>query len=290
MQTSITVRLSALVFWAFMGVTPAVHANPDQRGPEPTVKSLEAVAGPYAIASAKVTSPTGYGAATVYYPTMKTDGRFGLVVLAPGFLAAQGYYAWLAERAASHGFVVVNINVNSIFDSPAKRVPQLMSALNQVLALSQTATTPYFDMVDPTRLALMGHSAGGGAALAASVGYPTLKAVVAMTPASDTKDFSAIRVPTLVLACEKDAIAPNATYSIPFYKSFDPSLSSAYIEVASADHLSPTFLGSKMNKASVGKYSIAWLKRFVDSDTRYTPFIKNMNSTDLSKYESRGWF
>jgi predicted dienelactone hydrolase len=107
----------------------SAHAASAPHGPDPTVAWLEAKQGPYAVASAKVASPDGYGAATVTYPTSKADGPYGLVVLAPGFLLGQGYYAWLAERVASHGFVVANLNTNGIFDSPDMRAPQLASAL-----------------------------------------------------------------------------------------------------------------------------------------------------------------
>lgn len=285
-----SLQLAAVMLAATLCLGASAQVAPVQRGPAPTVQSLEAALGPLAVSSAKVQSPAGYGAATVYYPTATDQGVFGLVVLAPGFLGAQSYYAWLAERVASHGFVVASINTNSIFDSPSARTPQITAALNQVLALSKVASTPYAGKVDPARLALMGHSAGGGGAMAAALAAPTLKAVVALTPAHTIKDYSSLRVPTLVLAGEKDVIAPNSSYSRPMFASFDAALSSAYIEVAGADHLGPTFLGTTADKAAMGKYTIAWLKRFVDGDVRYTPFVRPAVGGDVSRYESRGTF
>lgn len=269
-------------------VAALAHAEPAPHGPDPSTALLEAKQGPYALASAKVASPSGYGAATVFYPTAKSDGTYGLIVLAPGFLLTQGYYAWLAERVASHGFVVVSLNTNSLFDSPDERAPQLASALAQVLALSQTATSPYSGLVNPGRLALMGHSAGGGGALTAALNHPGLKTVVGLTLAVGAqKEFSQLQVPTLVLAAEKDAIAPNATYSVPVFQSLNAALPSAYIEIAGADHLTPTILAGSRQRAVLGRYTIAWLKRFVDEDQRYTPFLKG-GSAELSRYWSRG--
>ncbi len=281
--TRSTFTLAACLFAAVLA-----HADPAPHGPAPTASFLEAKLGPYALASTRVVSPSGYGAATVTYPTVKSDGPYGLVVLAPGFLLAQGYYAWLAERVASHGFVVVSLNTNSLFDSPDVRAPQLASALRQVLALSQTATSPYSGLVNPDRLALMGHSAGGGAALTAALSDPGLKAVVGLTLAVGAqKDFSQLQVPTLVLAAEKDAIAPNVTYSTPVFQSLNAALPSAYIEIAGADHLTPTILEGSRQRAVLGRYTIAWLKRFVDEDGRYTPFTRG-SSPELSRYLSNG--
>lgn len=260
-----------------------------RRGPMPTAASLEATKGPFTVASAKVAAPNGYGAGTVYYPTTQGQGSYGLIMLSPGFLAVQNYYAWLAERVASHGFVVVNLNMRTIVDSPDKRGPQMLAALTQIVALSKTASVPYAGLVDDQRVALMGHSAGGGGALLAALGDTKLKAVVAMTPASNSKDFSKVMAPTLVLAAQNDTIAPNKTYSIPLYQSFDPAITSAYMEMAGLNHLSPTFLANAKSQATVGKYVIAWVKRHVDGDMRYTPFI-NAPNPELSRFEARGVF
>lgn len=262
-------------------------AQAQVHGPDPTVKSLEAEAGPYAVASAKVGSPTGYGAGTVYYPTTRTEGQFGVVVLAPGFLAIQNYYKWLAERVASHGFVVVTVNFNSIFDQPDARGVQMGKALQQVVSLSRTMAAPYYGVVDANRQAAMGHSMGGGGTLVVARDNPSLKAAVALAPWHTTKTWSSLQVPTLVLSDEKDSIATNSAHSIPFYQSFDAVLPSAYIELAGADHLCGIQISATKCKTSLAKYSVAWLKRFVDGDTRYTPFVK-ARAADMSAFETRG--
>ncbi len=274
--------LSAVALACITGI-----AQGQVHGPDPTVASLEAATGPYAVASAKVGSPSGYGAATVFYPTVRTEGQFGVVVLAPGFLAIQNYYKWLAERVASHGFVVVTVNFNSVFDQPEPRGVQMGKALQQVVSLSKTMTTPYYGVVDVNRQAAMGHSMGGGGTLAASRDNPALKAAVALAPWHTTKTWASVQVPTLIVADQKDNIAPNDTHSIPFYQSFNAALPSAYIELAGADHLCGIQISATKCKNSLAKYSIAWLKRFVDGDTRYTPFVKGA-AADMSAFETRG--
>jgi len=53
--------------------------------------------------------------------------------------------------------------------------------------------------IDPTRLAVAGWSMGGGGALSAAVRRPALKAIIPFAPWEITKNWSQIRVPTLVM-------------------------------------------------------------------------------------------
>lgn len=276
--------LGATMLWLMAGLAQAqVH------GPNPTVASLEAAAGPYAVSNAAVGTPSGYGAGTVFYPKVRTEGQFGVVVLAPGFLAVQGYYKWLAERVASHGFVVVTVNFNSTFDQPDARGTQMGKALQQVVSLSQTMTTPYHGVVDTSRQAVMGHSMGGGGTLASARDNPSLKAAVALAPWHPTKDWSMLQVPTLIISDEKDFIATNSAHSNPFYASFNAALPSAKIELLGADHLCGIQISAEKCKTALAKYSVAWLKRFVDGDTRYTPFLKN-KTAEMSAFDTRGQY
>jgi predicted dienelactone hydrolase len=276
--TRLTLALGA------MTLSTALMAAGFERGPAPTEASLLGQ-GPYAVASAKVASPSGFGSATVYYPSASTEGKFGLVGLAPGFLSWPGLYTWLATRLASHGFVVVNMGTKTLFDTPEPRGVQLLAALKQVSTLAQAGSVPYAAMTDTTRQAVMGHSAGGGGSLTAAQATPSLKAAVPMTPASNVSDFSGVQVPTLILACEKDTIAPNDTFSAKYYPTLSTSIDRAYLELAGADHLCPTSLAKASVQNLVAKTAISWLKRYVDEDRRYQAFITGAAAPTYSKVD-----
>ena len=283
--THLTVGIAALA-WSLSAIA---QVNPFERGPAPTEAALEAAAGPFAVASTTSPSPTGFRAGTVYYPSAANQGSFGLVVLAPGFTATQTYYKWLATRAASHGFVVINMDTTTVLDQPESRGKQMMKALQQVVTLSKTASTPYFGKVDGTRLAVMGHSMGGGGTLAAARDNPTLKAAVPLTPWHTTKDFTGVKVPTMIVACETDVIAPNDTHSEKFYASFPVTLKRSYLEIAGADHLCPTSLANAEKQTIITKMTVSWLKRFVDNDTRYVPFTTSVDDTIVKQYVTGGF-
>ena len=273
--------LASLLF--AVGTVGTVAQAADLRGPAPTEASLKATNGPFAISSSRVTLPSGYGGATVYYPSSKAEGKFGIVVLAPGFTASQSSYSWLATRVASHGFVVVNIDTTTTLDQPDSRATQMMAALNQVTNLSQRTSSAYYNVVDVSRRAVMGHSMGGGGTLTAATRNPPLRAAVPLTPWHTTKNFSGDAVPTMILACQSDTVAPNASHASAFYSSLKTSLPRAYVELAGADHFCPTRIASTATRALVGRAAISWLKLFVDQDERYRSLL---NATGGSAYSS----
>ena len=115
------------------------------------------------------------------------------LAICPGFTATQSSIAWIGQRLASHGFVVMTINTNSTFDQPPSRATQLMAALRY---LTNSSNSTVRARVDANRLGVAGHSMGGGGTLMAARDNPSLKAAVPMTPWSQTKSFSTVRVPT----------------------------------------------------------------------------------------------
>lgn len=246
-------------------VTPALAANPYERGPAPTVASIEATRGSFAIAQTTVarSSVTGFGGGTIYYPTTTTAGTFGAVAISPGYTASQSSVAWLGPRLASQGFVIITIDTLSTLDQPASRGRQLLAALDYLTGSSSVRTR-----IDASRLGVMGHSMGGGGSLAAATTRPALQAAIPLTPWNTTKTWSSVQVPTLIIGAENDSVAPVASHAEPFYTSLPASLDKAYLELNNASHSAPT-----SSNVTVAKYSISWLKRFIDNDTRYEQFL-----------------
>ena len=55
------------------------------------------------------------------------------------------------------------------------------------------------------------------------------------------------------------------------YESIPAGVSKAYLELAGGDHLCVET--GNGNKAIQGKYAVAWMKRFLDEDVRYSPYL-----------------
>nr|WP_221382149.1 dienelactone hydrolase family protein [Actinoplanes polyasparticus] len=263
------VGAAAAVTMAVGGVTlvPSAQAatNPFERGPAPTLSSIQATRGSFAVSQTSVSSLTasGFGGGDIYYPTSTSAGTFGAVAIAPGYTASRSSMAWLAPRLASQGFVVFNIDTLTRSDQPASRGRQLLAALDYLTQRSTVRTR-----IDASRLAVVGHSMGGGGTLEAAKSRPELQAAVPLTPWNLDKTWPEVRTPTLVIGAENDSVAGVSSHAIPFYNSLPASLDKAYLELNNASHFAPN-----SSNTTIAQYSISWLKRFVDDDVRYEQFL-----------------
>ncbi|MFF3417689.1 alpha/beta hydrolase family protein [Streptomyces sp. NPDC002698] len=261
-------------------VSAQAAANPYERGPAPTNASIEASRGSYAVSQTTVSSlsVSGFGGGTVYYPTSTADGTFGAVVISPGYTAYQSSISWLGPRLASQGFVVFTIDTNTTLDQPDSRGRQLLAALDYLTQSSSVRTR-----IDSSRLGVMGHSMGGGGTLEAAKSRPSLQAAIPLTGWNLDTTWPEIKTPTLVVGADGDTIAPVATHSKPFYASLPSTLDKAYLELRGATHFTPN-----SSNTTIAKYSISWLKRFIDNDTRYEQFLCPLPQASLTIAEYRG--
>lgn len=246
-------------------VAPAEAESPYERGPDPTASSV-LDNGTFALSSTSVSSlVTGFGGGTIYYPMSTTQGTFGGVILAPGFTASSTSYASVARRVASHGFVVFAIDTNSRYDQPASRGSQILAAVRY---LKSSASSSVATRLDESRIAVSGHSMGGGGTLEAANQDSSIKAAVALQPWHTDKTWPGIQVPTMIIGAELDTIAPVSSHSIPFYTSATGAREKAYGEINNGDHLI-----ANTDDDWQGRLFVTWLKRYVDDDTRYSQFL-----------------
>ena len=276
--TRILCGLAAVAALVVSPATAQAQENPYERGPDPTENSIEASRGSFAVSQTTVSSlVSGFGGGTIYYPTSTASGTFGAIAISPGFTASQSTIAWLGPRLASQGFVVITIDTNSIYDQPASRGDQLLAALSYLTGSSTVRTR-----IDASRLAVAGHSMGGGGSLEAAQDRPSLQAAIPLAPWNSQKSWSSLRVPTFIIGGESDTVAPVSSHSIPFYNSIPSSAEKAYMELNNASHFFP-----QTTNTPTARQAVAWLKRFVDDDTRYDQFIcPGPSSSAVSDYRN----
>ncbi|WP_233510669.1 dienelactone hydrolase family protein [Actinomadura craniellae] len=271
---------SAAVLTLGLVAAPAAHSaqSPYERGPAPTETSVRASTGPFQYAQVSVPG-AGFGSGTIYYPTDTGQGTFGGVAVSPGFLSPEILIAWLGPKLASNGFVVITISTNNPGDQPDSRGEQLLAALNYLATQSPAAVR---QRLDPGRLSVIGHSMGGGGALRAADSRPDLQAAIPLGGWHTNKNWSNIRVPTMVIGAQNDFIAPNDQHSQRFYTSITQAPEKAYLRPVGTGHVN---VGT--GTPVVGKFVLSWLKRFVDDDTRYDQFLcPTPSGSDLVEYHS----
>ncbi|MGC5054768.1 ricin-type beta-trefoil lectin domain protein [Micromonospora sp. DT48] len=252
--------------------------NPYERGPDPTRTSVATERGPFANTSVSVPSGHGFNGGRIYYPTDTSQGTFGAIAISPGYTALFSVeLAWMGPWLASHGFVVIGIETNSTNDFDTARGTQLLAALDYL-----TQQSPVRDRIDPSRLAVSGHSMGGGGALSAAMRRSSLKAVVGITPFSPSSNLASNQVPTMVISGQADTVV-TPSYALDLYNSLPASTESVYLEVAGGDH---GFMVGRSNPVLI-RTMLPFLKMFVDNDTRYSQFLcPLMDNSGVVTYRS----
>jgi triacylglycerol lipase len=250
------------------------------------VASLKSDNGPFNVAKFSVSGfLKGFGNSTVHYPT-NTTGKMGAIAVIPGYLSYEDSIEWWGPRLASHGFVVITMNTNSIYDQPDSRATQLSKALDYVIAQSNTSSSPIAGKVDSTRLGAIGWSMGGGGSLKLST-QRSLNAIIPQAPYyAGIDSFNTIKTPTMILACSADVVAPVGVHASPFYNKIPSTTPKAFLEIYGGSHFCAN--SGYPNEDLLGMYGISWMKRFIDFDSRYSQFLCGPNhEADFSISEYR---
>lgn len=236
-----------------------------------TAASLS-VDGPYEIRAYTSPDVAEYGDATIYYP-LNTESTIGAVAISPGFTERQRHINWWGPRLASHGFAVLVFDTNAPRDTPNLRGDALMAAIAVLQSENQRNGGPLAGRVNVDKMAVMGHSMGGGGALLAANQFSdVIKAAIPFTPWLPDGNFSDVSVPTLIIAGSADRIAPAADHAWPHFQSIPDSTPKVYLEISGGDHFLANS-GQHRDHATIGRYGIAWLKLYVDGDERYRQFL-----------------
>ena len=258
----------------------SMGASAQAIGPNPTASSLAATAGSFTVRNFSVSRPSGYRAGTVYYPTNSPAGaKLGVIAVVPGFTAYQSSINWWGPRLASWGFVVITIDTNTTADQPDSRSRQQLAALDQVIALSKTSSSPIYNKVDAARQGVMGWSMGGGGSLISTKDRPSIKASIPFAPWASFATFQSVSTPTFIIACQNDVIAPVNSHANDFYNnlSIPPKV---FVELRGESHSCGNSSASSTDKQIIGAKGVAWMKRYMDGDTRFSSFAcANPNNT-----------
>lgn len=245
--------------------------------------SLSALArpGPFQVAYYnQLPEAAEYSGATLYFPANRgTD--FGGVAIAPGFTESQENIDWWGRHLSSHGFAVMVLDTNSLRDGPQLRAAALMAALDTIRGEGERSGSPIRGKILNERMAVMGHSMGGGGSLlAAGANGDQLQAIIPFNPWLPDGDLATLQVPTLMIAGEDDRIAAVADHAWPLFQSLPDATPRMYVEFAGGNHFIANSVtddeGLRPNidvRDSLAALGVAWLKLFLDGDEDYRAFL-----------------
>jgi dienelactone hydrolase len=228
--------------------------------------------GPYEVSGySDVPVTEAFLAATIFFPWDAVEPVGGIAIV-PGFMGTQDNIWWWGARLASHGYAVILLDTNDLRDQPAARAEALLTGIRVLRTENGRPDSPLYERLDATRMAVAGHSMGGGGALLAAERDTSLRAVIPFTPWLPQPEFETISTPTLIIAGEADAVAGVEAHAWPHFLALPESLPKLYVEVAGGDHyVTDTNRGTDLD--SLSRYVLAWLGLHLNEDERYGAFL-----------------
>jgi dienelactone hydrolase len=238
---------------------------------------------------------------TIWYPG-GGSGNYPGVVFVPGHngdylnpalpLDQNDATQW-ARLLASHGFVVMFVNSKNIpNDGPNEKMYALLDAVEALATESARSGSPIAGLLDPTRIAVMGHSLGGSAALFTANGNggsnARIKAVLALSPVPDSARLSAfgpypdISVPAMILAGVGDPFYTAASFqgeynTIPSTTSKALAIFTSTSEFAtgsgSMHNIALVPLGAHTTDPLVARLGLSFLEYYLAGDAQYQQFL-----------------
>ncbi len=205
----------------------------------------------------------------VFYPlTLSFDRPNGAIAFSPGFRAGADNYEWWGPTLASLGYNVFIFNTNEPTDGLAARADALTALVDFIKAENANPDSPVTNKIDEDKIVLMGHSMGGGAALAAADRLgDAVDAVIPLSlyccepGGSFEGDYGSLTAPALIIASAEDEVAPPEAHARLLYDSLG-SENKVYMEFAAGDHMIVTNGGPDHD--TMGRITLAFLKVYLD--------------------------
>jgi len=261
--------------------------------------SLEALGrqGTYQVASStQLPTVTEFSDATLYYPANKAQA-FGGVVISPGFFERQENISWWGSYLASHGFAVITFDTNELNDLPPLRADALLATIGLLRSENSRQGSAVRGKILEDNMAVMGHSMGGAAALLlANENSNEIKAAIPFTAGGlRNANFSAVAVPTLVIAGEIDRLAPVNEHAWSHYQTLTNAAPRMYMEVEGGNHFIANTAEVENERLRpnidvhelVGGMAVAWLKLFLDGEEEYRELLFGEMPSEITEQLSR---
>ena len=249
----------------------------------------------------------------IYYPADETgenvelaNGGFPVIVFGHGFLMAYEAYANFWTELVPKGYIMA-FPTTEMSLSPAHEElgADIRFVADEVLNLNNNASTIFYNSIH-AKIALMGHSMGGGASLLASENNANISTVInfaaAETSPSAIMAAANVNVPALIFTGEEDCVAPEIENQIPMYEAINSDCKTL-IKVKNGGHcyfadnnfacnLGETFCGNDfvITREEQHETTFAFLNLWLDytlydNEHALVEFNETILTSDLVNYE-----
>lgn len=181
----------------------------------------------------------------IYYPvttsgsTAFAAGQFPVVVFGHGFTISTADYNYIWQTLVPLGYIVALPKTESgLFPNHTNFGADLAFVGNQIVANNSLPSSIFYTHV-VNKIAIMGHSMGGGCTFLAAQNNPNITTIItlaaAVTNPSSTTAAANVTCPALNIAGAEDCVAPTAQHQIPMYAATASSCKT-YYEIIGGTH------------------------------------------------------
>jgi len=230
-------------------------------------------------------------------PLDPSGGPYPVLLFSHGSCGYPLQSVFLTPLIAARGYIVIAPPHpgNTLFEFPncgtpaaqvasaQERPPDIIFALDEMLAASADSGSDFFGALDPTRIGMSGHSFGGFTTFFVIGLDPRFKVAIPMAPATPGASAS-LDVPSLMMLGNIDSVVNNPTARTAYANSVSPRYK-VEIEHAghyafsnfcfpSADCMPPTTLTQDEAHAQVLRYVIPFLEWYLKGDDTFAAFFE----------------
>lgn len=232
-----------------------------------------------------------YASARIYYPipTAENPGPFPATTMSGGYSNTKEDMTWLSQRMATHGFVVIAFTPNNNrTTNPNSWVQGHTGSIEMVVAESNNANSPIFQMVAQDKLGIAGYSMGGAGAIIASNNLGDKIKVTVPFNAYQPVD-SEMKAATLYITGSDDGIASPGNVRNTFESLEGPE--KAFANLDGSGHLMMVN-PSNAEATVVSTYTLSWYHLQMSDRNAYEDYLagtKNQADIDAGVFANNGY-
>ena len=210
----------------------------------------------------------------IWYPS-DISGPHPAVVFAHGFVMAPDDYEGLAEALVEEGYVFVSIGTEQGFAPSHQAYGQDLAFVAE--EISTNAVGGVLDGAFDGRIAIGGHSMGGGASWLSAESNPPVDAFFVFAPAETNPSAisagSAMEAPALVVSGTDDVVTPPATQHEPIYEAAVNSPCRSFVSIPDGGHCGYADPGTLCDFGELGFQGLSHAEQLALSVSVVVPWL-----------------
>lgn len=235
---------------------------------------------------------SAYDSAFIAYPCETSEGPFPSLTFTGGITNVKEQVAWLADHVVTYGFVLIVMTpTNNLSVKTDVWKNAMLGGLDMLESENNRSSSPIYNLVDTSRLGIMGFSMGGGGTLkAANAVGRRIKTALSLAPHEapvDPSMYTNISVPTVVTTGTNDSICPRDSVKAIF-DCLPDGLERLFVNFTDAHHVDwMDLLGDARTHDRFKTFVVAWLKYYLEGDSSYETYLSGQMH-DMQ--DAAGWY